>query len=228
MPALPSRFLAAALLCVGGAALPPLAAWAANAPAIDAAQVQRQRQTQREHIQAQRREIEAQRERGEAACYQQFAVEDCLRRVRVQAREADNVLHHQEVQINDAERREKAGQRLQAIEERKQEQRQKLEAGERPAPMRVAPRNAPQKPREQEARDRAQQQSRRAAEHAADVQRREQTQPQRIQDSRARYEAKQQKARERRERLERQQAEAAGRNPPTALPPPAPAASSDR
>ena len=81
---------------------------------------------------------------------------------------------------------------------------------------------------EQEARDRAQQQSRRAAEHAADVQSREQTQPQRIQDSRARYEAKQQKARERRERLERQQAEAAGRKPSPALPPPAPAAGSDR
>lgn len=214
----------AALLCMASAvALTPSGVLAAGALVEgSASSVAQQREAQRVRIQAQRQAIEAERVRNEASCYQQFAVEDCLRRVRIQAREADNVLHRQEVQLNDAERREKAGQRLQSIEEHQREQRQRLEAGQRPAPMQASSRNKSPQLREQEAQDRAQQQSRRATERAAEVRRRERSLPQSMSESRTRYEAKQERARERRER---QQAGQAGHKPATSLPQPASAGS---
>ena len=66
------------------------------------------------HLQA----LAAVRQRDEAACYKQFAVEDCLRSVRTKAREAGDRLRAQEVELNDAERREKAAERLRSIEEK--------------------------------------------------------------------------------------------------------------
>lgn len=222
MPALALRPFAVALLALAAAALAPTRAAAATA-AHEAAmsEAQLQRQAQRERIQTERKALQAQRVKEEAACYQQFVVEDCLRGVRAKAREADNALRRQELQLNDADRREKAGQRLRSIEERQQEQRQKLEAGERPAPMHGAPRGGPQA-REQDAAQRAEQQRRHAAEHAAELERRRQSLARRMSESRADYEAKQQLARERRERHERQQAEAAasGRKPAASLPVP--------
>lgn len=220
MPALPRTLLVLSLL-LGAAASAPLRAEQPAAQDAAAGKAQAQRQESREQIQRQRKAAELQRGKDEAACYQQFAVEDCLRSVRAKAREADKALRSQELQLNDAERREKAGQRLRTIEEKQQEQRERLESGERPAPMRATSRTDA-RVREQEARQRADNQRRRAAEHAADAERRKVEEPGRISESRARYEAKQQKARERRERHERQQAEAAasGRSQPASLPTP--------
>lgn len=215
MPALP-RPLFFLLLALGAAAFAQ--------PQPDGApetEAQLRRQAQREQIQTRRKTVEAQRSKEEATCYQQFAVEGCLRDARTKARKADNELRQQELQLNDAERREKATQRLRSIEEKRQEQHEKLQAGERPAPMRGTSRGDAHA-REQEARQRAAQQQRHAAEHAADLQRRKAAEPQRISESRSRHEAKQQQARERRERHERQKAEAAasGRKQPAPLPEP--------
>jgi hypothetical protein len=60
----------------------------------------------------------AQREAQEAACYKKFAVEDCLRGVRAEAREADALLRAQEIAVKDAERKEKAARRERAIVEK--------------------------------------------------------------------------------------------------------------
>lgn len=210
--------IAGVLLMLGAQAAQP----AADAAREEAAhQAHLQRQAERKRIQAERQAIQAQLGKDEAACYQTFAVNSCLRGVRSKARVADNALHRQELQINDEERREKAGERMRSIEERRQEQHDKLEAGEKPAPLRANERKSPQE-REQEARQRAEQQQRRAAGHAEGLERRRQAEQQSIPESRERYEAKQQQAREHREQNERKKAEAAaaGRTPSAPLPPP--------
>ena len=80
--------------------------------------VQAQRQAEREHIHQERQAIAATRKREETACYRRFAVEDCLRDVRTQARRAELQLRGRELQLNDAERKEKAAERLRSIEEK--------------------------------------------------------------------------------------------------------------
>lgn len=136
----PSDFLPAftrMLIVLGATVLVPAqAAQPAAATAVQeeaARQAQLQRQARREQIQAERQAVQAQLGKDEAACYQAFAVNDCLRKVRSKARAADNALRQQELQINDEERREKADQRMRSIEERRQEQQEKLQSGEKPA-----------------------------------------------------------------------------------------------
>jgi len=220
MTALPLRSLSAALLGCAVAAL----AHAQPAPGTEA-QAQARRDALRAQIQSERRAIDARRLQEEGACYRQFAVEDCLRGARARARTADDALRQRELQINDEERREKAGQRLKDIEDKQREQQERLQAGERPAPMQGAPRTDAQAreraQREQDARERARQQQQREAGHAAQQERRNAAQQQRIDESRSRYETKQQKALERREKHERQRAEAAaaGKAPAAPLPP---------
>ncbi|HQQ70620.1 MAG TPA: hypothetical protein PLL92_09950, partial [Alicycliphilus sp.] len=177
----------------------------------------------RAQIQAERHELQTQQGKDEAACYRQFAVQDCLDGVRLKARAKENVLRQEELQINDEERRAKAAERLRSIEERQQEQRQNLQSGEKPPPMRATERGDPQT-RAQQAQERAQEQQRRAAQHEQNLQQRRQTEAQQVPEARERYEAKQQKARERRAQNARDkaQAEASGRKPAAPLPDPAP------
>ena len=73
------------------------------------------RKTERDRIAREREALTARRQQEEAVCYQRFAVEDCLRGVRAKARETHDRLRAQEIEINDAERREKAAERLRAI-----------------------------------------------------------------------------------------------------------------
>ena len=74
------------------------------------------RKTERDRIAREREALTARRQQEEAVCYQRFAVEDCLRGVRAKARETHDRLRAQEIELNDAERREKAAERLRAIE----------------------------------------------------------------------------------------------------------------
>ncbi|MBF9266979.1 hypothetical protein, partial [Paracidovorax cattleyae] len=117
------------------------------------------RTAERTRIQQERRALEARKKKEEAVCYQRFSVEDCLETVRSQVRDADGVLRKREVELNNAERREKATLRMQSIEQKQAEQRQKIERGERPAPMRSESRSQTQAEdrarREEEARIRA-------------------------------------------------------------------------
>ncbi len=195
------------------AALAGLAAcaWAQQVPGTEA--------TTRDEIARQRQAVAAELAQQEAACHQRFAVEDCLRRVRSAARERDNLLWRQELELGEAERRARAAQRLQSIEERDGAQHVA------PPPSQPPQRNpADNAEREQQARERAAQARQRQAAHAAEQQRRAQEQAERLEQSRQRYEARQQKARERREQHERQRAQEAseGRVPARPLPDPVP------
>ena len=77
-----------------------------------------QRDAERAAIEQARRRNAEQRTQAQTKCYQLFAVEDCLRDVRNQWREVESRLRAREVQLNDAERKEKAQQRLRQIEEK--------------------------------------------------------------------------------------------------------------
>lgn len=54
----------------------------------------------------------------EAACFARFAVTDCLREVRVRRREALDALRRQEVMLNDVERKRKAAEQIERINEK--------------------------------------------------------------------------------------------------------------
>lgn len=54
----------------------------------------------------------------EAACYQRFAVNDCLQAVRARQRQALGELRREEVALNDAERRNKSAERQRRLEEK--------------------------------------------------------------------------------------------------------------
>lgn len=67
----------------------------------------------------QERAAEMLRQQGvESACYQRFAVNDCLIQSRVKHREVLSDLKRQEVQLNDRERRFRAAEQLRRIEEK--------------------------------------------------------------------------------------------------------------
>lgn len=80
-----------------------------------------QREAERDEILSKRAVIEQQRIADEKLCYQKFAVEGCLADARRAAREKDAPLRARELEINDAERKEKAAAKLKAIEEKKAE-----------------------------------------------------------------------------------------------------------
>lgn len=82
-------------------------------------------------IQADRTRAEARFAGEDAACYARFAVTDCLREVRVRRREVLDDLRRQEVAINDAERKRKAQEQIERIEERSSAQRLEEEAASR-------------------------------------------------------------------------------------------------
>lgn len=76
------------------------------------------RTAERERIRRERQAIDQSLQHAQAACYQRFAVEDCLRAARRRAREDLAVLRQQESMMDDSERRERAALRLRSIEER--------------------------------------------------------------------------------------------------------------
>lgn len=82
-----------------------------------------QRAKERQEIAAQRAQIQQRKLEAEKECWQRFAVESCLREVRSKAREQDTVLHERELQLNSAERQEKAAERLRTIEQKRSEKR---------------------------------------------------------------------------------------------------------
>lgn len=179
------------------------------------------RKLERERIRHEREAVTSRRHQAEAACYQRFAVEDCLRGVRAQAREAQDRLRAKEIEINDAERREKAAERLRSIEDK--------QAGRPPADGRTEPRlrkeaadpDAAKAQRDQEAQQRAQRQNSRAHEQASEQAARAAAIADRAAESRARQTQALRAAQERRARLEKStaDAQAQGRKPAAPLPP---------
>ena len=86
---------------------------------------------ERSRIQLERTREEAHYEQAEVACYARFAVTDCLRDVRVHRREALARLRRQELALNDAERKRKALEQMERIEQKSSAQRLQEEAGSR-------------------------------------------------------------------------------------------------
>lgn len=214
--------LALHLLCTGGWA------WAAKA-AQDTAeteqanQVQIERDAERESIQKQRKDIADRRTRDESGCYKKFAVESCLRDVRSQSRSQDMVLRSQELKLNEADRRERAAERLKDIEATEQQQRDKIEAGQDkfdPDKAQTQEQNRAQdrQQRESEAQLRSEQQKARESSHAQSEAKRQASAPSGVERARMKFEAKQQKAAERRARYEKDMADAAKSGKPPAAP----------
>ncbi|WP_156919808.1 hypothetical protein [Comamonas composti] len=204
------------------------ALWLAMAGSLHAAQevtapqaansVQAEREAERGRIELQRADIERRKTAAETLCYQRFAVEDCLRDVRRQAREELHPLRERELQLNQAQRRENAEFRRQQIEAKKADKAASgLKAQQRP-PAQPRDTEALRSQREQQARERAAQQADNQRRHEAQQNQRQASEAQRRSQARADYEAKIRAAEERKARA----AEAARERGPTAAPLPAP------
>ena len=83
--------------------------------------LQQGRDRERAEIVSKRAVIDQQLMAEEKDCYQKFAVEGCLAEARARARAKDEPLRERELQINEVERRQKADERLESIEEKKAE-----------------------------------------------------------------------------------------------------------
>lgn len=83
--------------------------------------VQDDRKAQRVRIQQERDALLRTQQLAETACLQRFAVEDCQKKARSEARERLTTLSIQEEALDEALRRERAAERQQAIEARQQE-----------------------------------------------------------------------------------------------------------
>jgi hypothetical protein len=182
------------------------------------------RAAERTHIQEERKAIATRRLAAETECYKLFAVEDCLRQERNRAREAEAGLRKREMQINDAERKEKATERRRSIAEKQSAQpgppgaEQEVKAGVRGQPSHTT--RLPRTPRTPTVPTPAPDVHQREAERA---QRAAET-SQRAARARDRHAEELKTAQERRARVERDKAAAAaaGRKPAAPLPAPAP------
>ncbi|MBB6558669.1 chemotaxis protein histidine kinase CheA [Acidovorax soli] len=185
-----------------------------------------QRKAERAHIEAERKAVAERQLAADKECYKLFAVEDCLRTSRNRAREAEAGLRKREMQINDAERKEKAADRRRSIAEKQSAQPGPLgEAAEvgigvrgqphvqAPRPPRTPKTPVVPTPRAQDIQQREAEQAQRAAETA-----------QRADRARERHAEELKAAEARRARVARDQAAAAaaGRKPAAPLPVPAP------
>ena len=162
-----SRF--GSVLVLSALAVPSWAQTAAQ-DEVAHAQMLEQRAQAREKARAEitsaRSAVEARLKQEEQACWQRFAVQDCLNKVRKAAREEDQPLRERELKLNHEERQEKAQERLRAIE---QKQRDK----QVPSPVVATPRDGSGtlslETRQSDAQKRAQAQAQRLQQHEATV-----------------------------------------------------------
>lgn len=73
---------------------------------------------ERQRIAVERAEANARFERDKTACYQRFSVNDCIVEARARRRDVVSDLRRQELVLNDLERRRRAGEQLQRIEDK--------------------------------------------------------------------------------------------------------------
>lgn len=183
---------------------------------------------ERARIATERSRVEAQYQGEERACWARFAVNDCLADARAKRRSALADLRRQEISLNDAERKQRAAERLRSLEQRPDTAPPAAsppkirDRGDRDA--KAAQRAAEQAARETEHARRAK--TKRQADSAARVSeelaRREAeraSRAERAAENVKRREALQREARERQEALQRR---LAARQKPPAAPLPAP------
>ena len=137
---------------------------AAHAQALQ--QRAQSRDKARAEIAQARSAIEVRMQEAEKACWQRFAVQDCLNKARKMARAEDQPLRERELSINQEERQEKAAERLRVIEQKQREKQV-------PAPVVATPRDGSGamdvESRQTEASKRAAQQAQRVQNHEAAV-----------------------------------------------------------
>ncbi|WP_048440773.1 hypothetical protein [Caenimonas sp. SL110] len=102
----------------------PLGAQPLPAQLPASAQVQGNFAVEKARIARERNAAEALYKVEEKACYQKFAVTDCVNDARDKRRVVMTELHRQEVAVNDVERKRKAAERLQSIAEKSAPQKQ--------------------------------------------------------------------------------------------------------
>jgi hypothetical protein len=210
------------LLCVAlvVGALPAWAQTHAVAGNVDMA-------TERERLSQERSVLEAKFKTEQAACYQRFAVEDCLQQSRRQRRAAEDNIKRQEAELNDIERKARGAAQLERLDKaapRKQDD---------PATQEKARQS--QSDREQRAADHAKSREDTAAQAEANrrrfedkqrAQADEQAKAARLKaeapEARARYERKLEKSAEHRAETERRNAERTKPRSPGLPTPPAP------
>ncbi len=74
--------------------------------------------TERARIKVEQAQVQSRFAREEAACYQRFAVNDCLQEARAHQRAALNDLRRQEIALNDVERKRKGEERIRRLNEK--------------------------------------------------------------------------------------------------------------
>jgi hypothetical protein len=86
---------------------------------------------ERERIPRERAAVEARFASQEVACYQRFAVNDCLNQAKVTKREALADLRRQEVSLNNAERKRKGAEQVQRMEDKSSVEKQQERVDQR-------------------------------------------------------------------------------------------------
>ena len=175
-------------------------------------------QAERDRIARERSQADSRLATQEVACYKKFAVTDCLNAARARRREILSDLRRQELTLNDADRKRRAGDRVLDIEQRNSAQKQEDAATQRAES--VARRRDKEAELAQRAADRAHTQAstpqrsgrmqKDAAERSSSVRA---TKEQKIHSSAEelrRYSQRQQEALERRDRVARRLADKAG------------------
>ncbi|WP_225783466.1 hypothetical protein [Xenophilus sp. Marseille-Q4582] len=181
---------------------------------------------ERARIAAERKAIDARHAQERAACYQRFAVEDCLRASRRNLRAQTDDLRRQESALNDMQRKRRGAEQLQRLDEKQaapagpnarqqQDSREAWQAREERAAEHARSRAAKEAEAAQNRAD-FEARQRQRAEDAASAARRQAEAPQ----ARERFERKQADAQRRREDRARINAE---REKPPAAPLPVPA-----
>jgi colicin import membrane protein len=163
---------------------------------------------EKERLKKQREAIEAEHAQREQACHQQFVVNSCLEKARVERQKALQTVRTQELAIEDAERRERAqaqAERLDKKAQAAQERNSKKAAEPKQAKEpRAAPAAKPAKPPAPKAS---------APDRSANEK-----------QQREAFEARQREIKAHREAVEKRNAERAKRKPSQPLPVPASAA----
>ena len=169
---------------------------------------------ERENMRRERETIDKTLQQAQAACYQRFAVEDCLSQARRQAREARGQVRQREMVLDAAERRERAAQRLSDVQARES-------ARVAPTPHQGATTDrGSQTERDQQAAQRAQAQQEALAAHQASQTTQTQMRDDEAAQARQNQEEKRQAAERRRTRVQQSQADrdAARHKTPAPLP----------
>lgn len=98
---------------------------------------------ERARIASERTRIEAEFEQANKACYQKFAVNDCIADARAKRRELLADLRRQELVLNDADRRRRSAERLEEIEKKTADKRAAQASAPAPAASAASAASAP-------------------------------------------------------------------------------------